>query len=310
MAATDQRITALRAALELAPDDPAVRTLLAETLESAERWDEAVVERRALVARDPADAPAKLALARAYAAAGNRGPAEVILDELEQAGRMPSDGWRLRGELQGHPGDDLDADRREPAAGLEAEDADPTASHAGGPAVVVGDAGAPAGAFRARPIDDGGDRPSRRQQSDPADEPASDLIERPRITFADVGGMEALKEAIRLKIIYPAERPEIYAAYGQRAGGGLLLYGPPGCGKTHLARATAGEMGAAFLAIGIADVLEMWIGQSERNLRDIFVTARQHTPCVLFFDEIDALAANRTDFRSGSGRSVINQFLS
>ena len=151
MAATDQRITALRAALELAPDDPAVRTLLAETLEGAERWDEAVVERRALVALDPADAPAKLALARAYAAAGNRGPAEVILDELEQAGRMPSDGWRLRGELQGHPGDDLDADRRDPAAGLEAEDADPTASHAGGPSVVVGDAGAPAGAFRARP---------------------------------------------------------------------------------------------------------------------------------------------------------------
>ena len=135
-------------------------------------------------------------------------------------------------------------------------------------------------------------------------------MERPAISFADVGGMEALKEAIRLKIVYPALHPEIYAAYGQRPGGGLLLYGPPGCGKTHLARATAGELGAAFLAIGIADVLDIWIGSSERNLRAVFATARAHAPCVLFFDEIDALAANRTDFRSATGRTVINQFLS
>ena len=121
--------------------------------------------------------------------------------------------------------------------------------------------------------------------------------------------MDALKEAIGVKIIYPATHPEIYAAYGQKAGGGLLMYGPPGCGKTYLARATAGELGATFISVGIADVLDMWIGSSERNLAGIFDTARRHVPCVLFFDEVDALAAKRSDFSNASGRQLINQFL-
>lgn len=90
---------------------------------------------------------------------------------------------------------------------------------------------------------------------------------------------------------------------------GILIYGPPGCGKTHLARATAGELGAAFVSVGIADVLDMWLGQSERNLQRLFAVARAHAPCVLFFDEVDALAASRADFKSNAGRHVINQFL-
>jgi AAA+ superfamily predicted ATPase len=135
-------------------------------------------------------------------------------------------------------------------------------------------------------------------------------VERPKIGFADVGGMEAIKEDIRLKIIAPVEHAELYAAYGKTAGGGILLFGPPGCGKTHLARATAGEMGRGFISVGISDVLDMWLGQSERNLRDIFDGARSHQPCVLFFDEVDALAASRTDLRHSAGRNVVNQFLS
>jgi SpoVK/Ycf46/Vps4 family AAA+-type ATPase len=135
-------------------------------------------------------------------------------------------------------------------------------------------------------------------------------VERPRITFADVGGMEAIKEDIRLKIIAPVEHAELYKAYGKTAGGGILLFGPPGCGKTYLARATAGEMGRGFISVGISDVLDMWLGQSERNLRDIFDGARAHQPCVLFFDEVDALAASRTDLRHSAGRNVVNQFLS
>jgi SpoVK/Ycf46/Vps4 family AAA+-type ATPase len=139
----------------------------------------------------------------------------------------------------------------------------------------------------------------------------SDLsIERPKLTFEDVGGMESVKDEIRMKIIHPMAHPELYKAYGKAIGGGILVYGPPGCGKTHLARATAGEIQANFLAVGIDDVLEMWLGNSERNLHALFEQARSHRPCVLFFDEVDALAASRADMVTQGGRHVINQFLS
>ena len=134
-------------------------------------------------------------------------------------------------------------------------------------------------------------------------------LDRPNLTFTDVGGMESVKEEIRIKIIHPINHPEIYRAYGKSIGGGILLFGPPGCGKTYLARATAGEIHAGFLAVGINDVLEMWIGNSERNLHALFDQARQNTPCVLFFDEVDALAASRADLRASGGRQLINQFL-
>ena len=77
-------------------------------------------------------------------------------------------------------------------------------------------------------------------------------VERPKTTFRDVGGMDVLKEEIGIKIIYPLQHPELYRAYGKQIGGGILLYGPPGCGKTHLARATAGEISAGFISVGIA----------------------------------------------------------
>jgi SpoVK/Ycf46/Vps4 family AAA+-type ATPase len=119
-----------------------------------------------------------------------------------------------------------------------------------------------------------------------------------------------LKEEIRLKIIHPLTHPELYKAYGKAIGGGILMYGPPGCGKTYLARATAGEIHANFISVGISDVLDMWIGNSERNLHALFEQARSHAPCVLFFDEVDALGASRADMRQHAGRQLINQFLS
>jgi len=108
-------------------------------------------------------------------------------------------------------------------------------------------------------------------------------VERPTVTFADVGGMEGVKEEIRLKIVHPLTYPELYRAYGKPIGGGILMYGPPGCGKTHLARATAGEIRANFIPVTISDVLDMWIGSSEKNLHALFEEARRTAPCVLFF---------------------------
>ncbi len=130
------------------------------------------------------------------------------------------------------------------------------------------------------------------------------------LKFTDVGGMEQVKEDIRMKIIHPLKNPQLFAAYGKKAGGGVLLYGPPGCGKTLMAQATAGEIDATFLSVGLHQILDMFIGESEQKLHKIFELARKSKPAVLFFDETDALAADRRDMRQSAGRTLINQFLS
>ena len=144
--------------------------------------------------------------------------------------------------------------------------------------------------------------------ADPGDQGIA-FLARPDVTFADVGGMEAVKAEIRMKIIAPLTNPELFAAYGQRAGGGILLYGPPGCGKTFLARATAGEVEASFLPIGLDDILSMWHGESERNLAARFAAARRHRPAVVFVDELDALAAKRRGSHAGGSAHTVNAFL-
>jgi SpoVK/Ycf46/Vps4 family AAA+-type ATPase len=132
-----------------------------------------------------------------------------------------------------------------------------------------------------------------------AQEPAATLppiIETPgTLTFDDIGGMHDVIERIRMNIIYPFKNPEVFKKFNKRPGGGILLYGPPGCGKTHLARATAGECGARFISIAITDILSKWLGESERHLHDIFENARQHTPVIIFIDEIDAIGMSRSD---------------
>jgi hypothetical protein len=135
-------------------------------------------------------------------------------------------------------------------------------------------------------------------------------FDKPKLNFGNVGGMEAVKEQIRMKIIYPLQHAELFKAYDKKVGGGVLLYGPPGCGKTLISKATAGEIKANFIALGLHQILDMWIGNSEKNMHEVFELARQNAPSILFFDEVDALAADRRDLRQSAGRNLINAFLS
>ncbi len=144
-------------------------------------------------------------------------------------------------------------------------------------------------------------------------EPSGDLLtlpERETVNFDDVGGLEVIKEQIRMKIVLPFQKPEIFRAYGKKRGGGILMYGPPGCGKTLLARATAGECRATFMNVSIDSVLDMWYGESERKLAALFDEARRKAPTVLFFDELEAIGGSRQQLRNGPGKTLVNVLLS
>jgi len=137
------------------------------------------------------------------------------------------------------------------------------------------------------------------------------VVERPTIHLSDVAGMEQIKREIEVSFLLPMSQPELRSTYGALVGGGLLLFGPPGCGKTFIARALAGELGASFTAVSLADVLDMWLGQSERNVRALFDQARSNRPSVVFLDEVDAIGQKRTHLRSNPAmRGTVNQLLS
>lgn len=134
-------------------------------------------------------------------------------------------------------------------------------------------------------------------------------VERVGLRLEDVAGMAEVKSRLEAAVLAPIRNPELKRLYGKTLSGGLLLYGPPGCGKTFIARALAGELGAGFLAVSLADVLDMYIGQSERNIREIFDTARRNSPCVVFLDEVDAIGLKRSQMRHSAARGTVNQLL-
>ena len=134
--------------------------------------------------------------------------------------------------------------------------------------------------------------------------------ERPRVTLADVAGLADVKQHLDQTFLAPLRNPEMAAAFGQTPGGSLLMYGPPGCGKTFIARAIAGDLGASFIHVTLADLLSQWLGESERAIQSVFRDARASAPCVIFFDEFDAIGGRRS---SGGGsqamRSILTQLL-
>lgn len=134
-------------------------------------------------------------------------------------------------------------------------------------------------------------------------------VEPTGLRLSDVGGMATVKKRLEAAFLAPMRNPELQKLYGKSLRGGLLLYGPPGCGKTFLARAVAGELGASFLAVSLSDVLDMYIGNSEKNVHELFETARAAAPCVLFLDELDGIGQKRSMTRNSGMRTTVNQLL-
>ncbi|MBN1417874.1 MAG: ATP-binding protein [Planctomycetes bacterium] len=156
----------------------------------------------------------------------------------------------------------------------------------------------------------GGERARAAREGDEDGEAGTFRIrERPEVRFADVAGLEDVKEEIRLKLVYPFLHPERAEKFGIGRGGGILLYGPPGTGKTLLAKATAGEIKAEFFTVKPSEILSKWVGEAEKNVERLFDEARSCERSIVFIDEIEALAPRRSENRSTVMARVVPQIL-
>jgi transitional endoplasmic reticulum ATPase len=138
------------------------------------------------------------------------------------------------------------------------------------------------------------------------------VVEVPNVSWDDIGGLDKVKQELQETVQYPVEHPEKFLKYGMSPSRGVLFYGPPGTGKTLLAKAVATECQANFISIKGPELLSMWFGSSEENVREIFDKARAAAPCVLFFDELDSIGGKRGlggGDAGGAGDRVLNQLL-
>ena len=292
-----EELTELRAAIAGSPDNIPLQKLFAQALLRHQKYEEAEATYKNILRASPEDLSVKLGLASAFCGLSKTSTGLVIIEEMMNSPKPPVRTWLVYAKLLLQAGNGSEArDAYEKAVML-----DPNLKDAFLESEI-------------NLLEQKGQEPQKIKlgggDSSEAQEETTIDIEKPLTNFSQVGGMDKVKEEIRMKIIHPLAHPEIYKAYGKKIGGGILLYGPPGCGKTHLARATAGEVQSNFIPVGISDILDLYLGQSERNLHAIFEKARRLKPAVLFFDEADALGANRTDMRQSAGRHLINQFLS
>jgi AAA+ superfamily predicted ATPase len=293
-------LDSLRTAVEAAPDDLALRLHLARLLAQAGENAEAIRHAAIILQSDPTDQGA-IELITHQAGSGFTNAETVGANApewAEQAGPDPRPRPRPPepAAQTSAPTSDEEVLRR-----LDSEFAGVVP-----PMFIEGDL---AGADLDGTYLDGAD-PENEDDSDFGAEVFDAFTPEPsNLTLADVAGMDEVKARLEAAVLAPIRNPNLVRLYGKSLRGGLLLYGPPGCGKTFIARALAGEMGARLLSVSLADVLDMYIGQSERNLRAIFEIARHNAPCVIFLDEIDALGQKRTQLRSNASRGTVNQLL-
>ena len=315
-------IASLTAAVDAAPDDLPLRVHLAELLLQADRRAESIGQLAQVLARDPGHEQAQTLMSRAIgASAGTAGgqPPGIAGDGPGTSMRSPEAQPPAPVEPSAPPispgGEIEEITERAPAEPLPAE---PTQSVP--PSEPPNHAPEPR-----RPADDidwgafedefSGVVPPRFAPAADEPEPVEGDddrmfdVEMSSVFLADVHGMDEVKKRLEVAFLGPLRNPKLRGLYGKSLRGGLLLYGPPGCGKTFIAKAVAGEMGAKFISLSIVDVLNMYVGNSEQNLHQMFETARRNAPCVLFLDEIDALGHKRSSVNSSTMRTLGNQLL-
>jgi len=283
----DALLASLLTAVENNPDDPVLRLHVAEQLSAAGRAAEAVQQAAAVLQRDPNNAAA--------------------LDVVRRGGaQRPSSGTLGSGDPEvpaGAARQDDPAGPDGPAKSLVGSDPVPSEDDRAGPTEPA------TFDWTAAESEVAGVVPPMFVDGEPEVPTDTVDVEHPALRLSDVGGMEQVKARLDAGFLAPLRNPELRKAYAKSLKGGLLLYGAPGCGKTFLARALAGELGASFVNVAFSDVLDMYLGQSERNLHETFQTARRHAPCVLFLDEVDAIGQKRSLLRNSAMRSTVNQLL-
>ncbi|WP_439679417.1 ATP-binding protein [Embleya sp. MST-111070] len=278
-------IRSLRSAVDAAPRDLPLRLHLAQLLLDAGQLDAAVGEAAVALSQAPADPEARALMARAM---GGAAPAAA---EAPATAEAPAASPAAPPQPPRPAGFDWAAAEEEVEGVVPPRFVAPKGPDAPGTPLAPD---APLAA-------DG--------TGDPGGASAWDVEAPEGLRLADVGGMQEVKDRLEAAFLAPMRNPELRRLYGKSLRGGLLLYGPPGCGKTFIARAVAGELGANFISVSISDVLDMWIGNSERNMHEVFATARRKAPCVVFLDELDALGAKRSRTQHGGLRNTVNQLL-